>query len=81
VGYFFEHLIKSVFLPPCDPPLADNDIVARIGQRRASLLPFSFGFPSGIMHQNWNDTENISMAPAHGFQRQGFCLGKNIFKA
>ena len=24
------------------------------------------GFPSGIIHLNWNDTENISMAPAQG---------------
>ena len=24
------------------------------------------GFPSGIIRQNWNDTEKISMAPAQG---------------
>ena len=24
------------------------------------------GFPSGIIRENWNDTENISMAPAQG---------------
>ena len=26
----------------------------------------SQGFPSGIIRQNWNDTEKISMAPAQG---------------
>ena len=25
-----------------------------------------FGFLSGIIRQNWNDTEKISMAPAQG---------------
>ena len=25
-----------------------------------------FGFPSGIIRQNWNDTENISMVAAQG---------------
>ena len=24
------------------------------------------GFPSGIIRQTWNDTENVSMAPAQG---------------
>ena len=32
-----------------------------------SALPFaSIGFLSGIIRQNWNDTEKISMAPAQG---------------
>ena len=29
-------------------------------------LPSHHGFPSGIIRQNWNDTEKISMAPAQG---------------
>ena len=28
------------------------------------------GFPSGIICQNWNDTEKISMAPAQGWHAQ-----------
>ena len=31
-----------------------------------SVNKMAFGFLSGIIRQNWNDTENISMAPAQG---------------
>ena len=27
---------------------------------------YAVGFPSGIIGQNWNDTEHMSMAPAQG---------------
>ena len=31
-----------------------------------SVNKMAFGFLSGIIRQNWNDTEKISMAPAQG---------------
>ena len=31
---------------------------------------YTFGFPSGIIRYNWNDTEKFSMAPAQGWHAQ-----------
>ena len=38
-------------------------------------LPFWFvGFLSGIIRQNWNDTEKISMAPAQGWHAKSWSI-------
>ena len=47
-------------------PLAFNGGGAAFRTKQSLLDVFALGFLSGIIRQNWNDTEKISMAPAQG---------------